>query len=331
VRAAAWNVRLGSGEISEAERARMLTWMLEPGNAQEYEAQRQVLDWTHDLAPAQKSELLRTVRRGRSGRTLWLAVAACAAAAGLVAGGAWLNLSGGLPRSYTSDIGQIQSINLPDGSTTALNTGTRLAWIGGFGRHVRLLSGEALFEVRPDHRHPFQIELKHSRITVLGTRFDVYNRPDDTVVVTVLEGRVVVQGFAPTGEWSEVLTARQELEYTPRRRGVVRVVDTRSATDWRDGFFRSEGTTLERAVSEFSRYTRSRIIIADPSLRAVNVIGSFDLHDIATALQGVAASCDVPMIVEHSGDSFSFRRAPATANVSAPLVPAASAPHGKGS
>jgi transmembrane sensor len=329
-RAAAWNVRLGSGEISEAERARMLAWMLEPGNAQEYEAQRQLLDWTHDLAPAQKSELLRTVRSGRSGRTLWMAVAACAAA-GLVAGAVWLNMPGGLPRSYTSDIGQIQSVNLPDGSTTALNTGTRLAWIGGFGRHVRLLSGEALFEVRPDHRHPFQIELKHSRITVLGTRFDVYDKPDDTVVVTVLEGRVVVQGFAPAGEWREELTAREELEYTPRGRRVVRVVDPRSATDWRDGIFRSEGTSLERVVSEFSRYTRSRIIIADPSLRAVNVIGSFDLHDIATALQGVAASLDIPMVVEHSGDSFVFRRAPATANVSVPPVPAASAPHGKGS
>jgi transmembrane sensor len=329
-RAARWNVRLGSGEISEAERARMLEWMLEPGNAREYEAQRQLLDWTHDLAPAQKAELARTLDSRGRGRAVWLTAAACAVA-GLMAGGLWLNATGGLPRAYASDIGQITSVSLPDGSITALNTGTRLAWLGGRGRHVRLLAGEALFEVRPDHRNPFQIDLKNSRITVVGTRFDVYEKPSDNVVVTVLEGRVVVQGLAGAGEWREELSAHEELEYTPQGRRVVRVVDPRSATDWRDGIFRSEGASLDRVVSELSRYTRSRIIIADPSLRALTVGGVFDIHDVPAALQRVTASADVPITVERDGDSFVLRRAPAIPRASAVPPPAASTPHGKGS
>jgi transmembrane sensor len=242
---------------------------------------------------------------------------------------AWLVSSGRVSRSYVSDIGQILRISLPDGSTTALNTGTQLKWLGsGHERHVRLLGGEALFEVKPDHTHPFEIELKRSRITVVGTRFDVYEKPDDDVVVTVLEGSVVVQGFAPTGEWREQLGPREEIEYTPTGRRVVRVVDPSIATDWSDRIFRSEGASLARVVSELGRYTRSPIIIKDPSLSALTVGGVFDIHDVGKALALVAASSDVPIRVRRQGDAYVLERAAPTG----PAAPRAGvpAPQGKG-
>ena len=329
-RAASWNVRLGSGEITEAERAEMLEWMLEPGNAREYEAHRQLLDWTHDLGPAQKAELGRTLRSHPGphrtpapGRRLSWAAAACAAVL-LAVLGQQLWTSGRVPRSYASGVGETRSVSLPDGSTTALNTATHLSWMGGTERRVRL-SGEALFAVRPDHRRPFQIELKGSRITVLGTRFNVYEKANEDVVVTVLEGRVVVQGQAPGGPWREELTAAQELEYAPSGRRVVRVVDPTDATQWQEGKFRSPAASLDRVVSELRRYTRSQIIIADPSLNALNVGGVFDLHDVPLALKRVVESADVPIILTRSGDQFVLSRGAAGAGAS---EPAASAPHG---
>jgi transmembrane sensor len=252
-----------------------------------------------------------------------LAAAACAVA--LVAVLAQLVWSSGrVPRSYASGVGETRTVSLPDGSTTALNTATRLSWLGGAQRRVRL-SGEALFEVKPDHQRPFQIELKASRITVLGTRFNVYEKANDDVVVTVLEGRVNVQGQAPGGQWRQDLTGGEEMQYSPSGRRVVRVVDPAEATGWQEGKFRSPSASLDRVVGELRRYTRSQIIIADPSLNALNVGGVFDLHNVPLALKRVVESADVPIILTHSGDQFVLSRGRATA--SAPR-PAASAQHG---
>jgi transmembrane sensor len=319
--AASWNVRVDSGELSDAERQAMLAWLIEPGNASEYHAQRHVLDWARDLPAARKTELLKSIgTRRRRVRVAWRLAAGVVALAALGCT-AWLAAPGLLSRSYVSGIGEMRTVGLPDGSMTSLNTRTRLRWIGSLaGRRVLLEGGEALFEVTPDRAHPFQIELKRSRITVLGTRFDVYEKTPDDVVVTVLRGTVVVQGFAPGGEWRERLGANQEIEYTADGRRTVRVVDAAAAAEWSGGIFHSEGASLARIVSELGRYTRAPIIIADPSLSALTVGGVFDIHDVPAALQRLAAAADVPITVTRSGGAFVLRRARPSAATGAPVT-----------
>ena len=107
--------------------------------------------------------------------TLWLAaVAATAVVVAASAGGLWLWGQGYLPRTYQTGVGQTASVVLPDGSMAYLNTDTRLRWVGSPGnRRVRLLRGEAFFEVVHEPTRPFRILLAHSEVRVLGTRFDV--------------------------------------------------------------------------------------------------------------------------------------------------------------
>jgi transmembrane sensor len=214
-------------------------------------------------------------------------------------------------RTYASGIGEVRTFGLPDGSTTSLNTRTRLKWVGsGHERRVVLLGGEVLFEVKHDPAQPFQIELEHGRITVLGTRFDVYEKPNDDVVVTVVIGRVVVQGFSPSGAWSEQLTANQRIEYTPAGDRRVSAVDASTAADWREGILRAEGLSLESVVRELGRYTSLSIVIADASLNGLTVGGVFDIHDVPSALERLARSADVPITVTRSGDALILRRGP---------------------
>lgn len=316
--AASWNVQLDSGEFTDAERAQLHEWLATPANAREYDAQRQILGWIEDLPADVKAELESLCAPVRShsalhhavrSRPLWLgAAAATLVGVALATGVPTLRLSlldMLLSHSYSSGVGEVRTIGLPDGSTTSLNTRTRLKWLGSeHERRVQLLAGEVLFEVKHDPAQPFRIDLKHSRITVLGTRFDVYEKPNDDVEVTVLTGRVIVQGFSPSGAWTEQLTTNQQIEYTPSGHRTVREVDASMAADWRDGILRSEGLSLAAVVGELSRYTSMRIIIADPRLNNLVVGGVFDIHDVPSALEHVAQAADVPITVTRSGDAF---------------------------
>jgi transmembrane sensor len=317
--AAAWNVRLDSGELTDAERARLHAWLSTPGNAREYDAQRQLLGWIQDVPADVKADLERSLSVGTerapsrrwTAQPLWLGAVAAAIVFAILGWLLWTMPPGFLSHSYASGIGEVRTFGLPDGSTTSLNTRTHLKWVGGgHERRVRLLGGEVLFEVRHDPAQPFQIELKHSRITVLGTRFDVYEKPNDDVVVTVLIGKVVVQGFSPSGAWTEQLTANQRIEYTPAGNRKVSTVDASTAADWREGILRSEGLSLENVVRELGRYTSLKIEITDPSLNVLTVGGVFDIHDVRSALERVAKSADVPITVTRSGDAFVLRRGP---------------------
>lgn len=319
--AASWNVRLDSGQLTNADRAELHEWLATPSNAREYDAQRQLLGWVEDLPPQMKEELealcgpvhpSAALHQRLRARPLWLG----AATLGLV-GAAFTvgpvvrtSLEMLMPHSYTSGVGEVRTFGLPDGSTTLLNTRTHLRWLGGsHDRRVELLTGEVLFEVKHQPAHPFQIELKHSRITVLGTRFDVYEKPDDDVEVTVLSGVVVIQGSGASGPWTEELTSNQQIEYTPAGPGRVRVVDPSNATYWRNGLLVTEGMPLGRVVGELSRYTSMRIIIADPSLKQVVVGGVFPIHDVASALERVVrATTYVPITVTRAPGAFVLSR-----------------------
>jgi transmembrane sensor len=309
--AASWNVRLDSGEFTDAERAGLHEWLTVPGNAREYDAQRRLLGWVGGLSSEEKEELEgsllpRLIKPLR--RRFWVAAAGGVLTVAALALMGYLTLLRPplLTHSYASGIGEVRTVRLPDGSTTALNTQTRLKWLGGKEvRRVELLGGEVLFEVQHNPEHPFRIQLKHSQITVLGTRFDVYEKPDDEVVVTVLTGKVVVQGFSAAGPWSEQLTANQQIQYTPTGSRAVRAVDASTSTYWRNGIFYSEGASLASVVKELARYTSKRIIIADPQLAKLTVGGVFMIHDVPAALQQIAASAPVEaaITVTRSGNS----------------------------
>ncbi len=238
---------------------------------------------------------------GRSGRrrlgpgTLWLgAVAATAVVAAVGVGGLWLWGQGYLPRTYQTGVGQIRSVVLPDGSVAYLNTDTRLRWVGSPGnRRVRLLRGEAFFEVVHEPTRPFRIFLAHSEVQVLGTRFDVYRKSDGNVRVTVVSGRVSVEGLGngtpATPSWSRHLTANQQIEYSPV--GLITDVHPVLAFNvirWRQGIIETRGEPFSRFVGDLSRYTSQRIVITDPRVAQMRIGGAFSIRNVSATLARIS-------------------------------------------
>jgi len=239
----------------------------------------------------------------------WAAVATLAV---LLTGGVLEVQPGSRPSQiYSTRTGEKNAIRLEDASLMELNTRTHLEWSAdGQERRATLTSGEAYFEVRPDAGRPFRVDLAQSSIQVLGTRFDVYQKANGHVRVTVLEGEVLVQGHEGGSDrpaWHRELYANQRIEYGPE--GVIEDVTTSrfaaGATMWREGVAEFNDVLLPEALDELSRYTDHRIVIQDARLREVHLSGVVSIRDVRVTLRRLEVHA--PIAVTEEGNTFTLR------------------------
>lgn len=319
--AALWHTRIESG-LTDALRYRFEAWIAGPAHAREFREMRAVLDGTAELKGRPRAEVLGGIADGdpapprKASAGVWVAGAVTAALA-LVAGISWstLRTEGYLPQTYRTATGQICDVVLPDGSVVGLDTQTDLEWVGSpRDRRVRLIRGEAYFQVVHDPSRPFRILLAHSLVQVLGTRFDVYQMANGDVRVSVISGTVAVEGLdsgsGTTPSWSRHLTSGQQIEYSPV--GLVadvHAVEAPKVIRWRQGMLETPGEPLSDFVSDLSRYTTERIVIADPRAAVQKVGGAFSIHNIDDTLDRLSRIA--PVAVTHEDGEVILRYRPA--------------------
>jgi transmembrane sensor len=120
----------------------------------------------------------------------WKVVAAAAVLLLLAAGGWWWQTSRDGWITYTTPTGSVDSISLPDGSRIYMKVGSSLAYRKLFKeREVRLLKGEAYFDVVQDPQRQFLVVAEKSTVKVLGTAFNVRIDSAYTEVI-VFEGEI---------------------------------------------------------------------------------------------------------------------------------------------
>jgi transmembrane sensor len=304
-RADYWARRMAdaSDSVSDAEHAEFAAWLLSSEeNEMDYRHSVGVLQLMAGLPASAQSALISPSGEGRSesarvaGRRNVLKFAGLAAsvAVGLVAGGIYLENRGIFGESHSTGTGETSTVKFNEGSVAYLNTRTHLRWLGhGNDRHVELIAGEALFDVVHDEARPFRVTMDGSEIRVLGTRFNVYRKDSGDVIVTVLEGKVEVRGFARSAsnpEWLVKLKANEQIEYRPI--GLVtepHQTDALRAVMWRSGWLQlpDDGATITTVLEELNRYTDKRILISNPRLADIQVGGAitFNTRDVRSALK----------------------------------------------
>lgn len=143
------------------------------------------------------------------------------------------------------------AVVLADGTKVWLNAESELHYPVHFPEHEREvhLKGEAYFSVSKQVGKPFVVCVGDSRITVLGTEFNVRNYQDEVVATTLVKGAVRIHD------------AGRECDLTPGQQAVieadgirVREVDTDLYTAWKDGYFIYREKTLEDIMKELSRW-----------------------------------------------------------------------------
>src|ERR1700723_1394419 len=226
--------------------------------------------------------------RQSHGRLAWAAAAVLLIGVGLVL------FMMETPQEFRTALGEQRSVLLADGSRATLNTASTIQVNLHGRREVRLVQGEALFEVGHAAR-PFVVRAGNALLKDLGTQFNVDMHSNGTTV-TVVEGQVAVDSSgakeisgaqADNGGRGTVeplsLGANNLVLVTPAGVGAPqRGVNIAASVAWTQRQLMFEHRPLSEVAEEFNRYNRNRIEIDSAELKGQEVTGVFDAKDPAS-------------------------------------------------
>ncbi|MEX1033160.1 MAG: FecR family protein [Cellvibrionaceae bacterium] len=185
---------------------------------------------------------------------------------------------------YRTAVGERVPVELEDNSRVTLNTHSAMAvdYTGG-ERRVRLLKGEAWFEVAADPSRPFIVETGPGTVKVTGTRFNV-RLEKGAAIVSLDEGRVQLDGGDSPGQASLVLARGHQAQLTETGITAPEHFDHSAVTAWLRGQFVFYNTPLGEVVATLNRHRHGRILISGDKLNTLKVSGVFSTHDPDAAL-----------------------------------------------
>ncbi len=300
--------RRDAGWRTEAQEQAFQAWLAaDPGHADAYahcsSQWNQLDDMPADLLARMRQNLAQDKARlvtrkpvADPSRRRFLAWPAASAMAAVGVGGVgyvvWQHIQAQpiYVQAFRTERGQQRTAQLPDGSHMRLDTATQLE-VGFYRqrREVRLLDGQAVFEVQPDAGRPFHVLAGATRITVVGTRFSVRYTPGlpghAGVQVAVEEGKVRVarldlpveaQG-AYDLQAGTLLTAGQQIAADVRGEpGTITAVSADGIAPWREQRVSFVDVPLAQALTELERYAVTGLIVHDPKVAAMRLSGTFD-------------------------------------------------------
>jgi transmembrane sensor len=197
---------------------------------------------------------------------------------------------------YVTAVGEQRRMVLPDGSVVELNTQThiRVAY-SEKTRDVELVSGEALFTVQHNQMWPFRVRVRGSVIEDVGTQFSIYLQPDNSTMVSVLDGRVQLRAgqsgtqHSSGGDFrhsggarpSTQLEVGQAVRLDPDGYVIARTaVNLAEAASWRQHRMWFDNATLQEIAREFNRYNTHHIyVINDPTVARKRYTATWDPYD----------------------------------------------------
>ncbi|MFC3441359.1 FecR family protein [Sphingobium rhizovicinum] len=201
---------------------------------------------------------------------------------------------------YETRVGEMRDIALDDGSILHLNSDSQAeVRFTDIGRKVRILKGEASFDVAHDKARPFDVEARSALIRAVGTAFNVRMRPS-IVELTVTQGTVTVHSG---GSMGQKVAAGSGAVIQPRRISLThldpRLIGQRTA--WRDQMVELDGETIEQAAGEFNRYRATPILIGDTRVSALRIGGRFRTNDSREFLSALQLSLPIRAVTGEDG------------------------------
>lgn len=155
---------------------------------------------------------------------------------------------------FVAKAGTTLKLILPDKSNVHLNSGSSINISAGFGlinRNV-LLKGEGFFEVAHNKEVPFIVAVKHAKINVLGTVFNISGYDQDTQVkATLLSGSIKV--LTPSTQ-SVIKPGQQAQVDKDDNIAVAQHVDLSRTLAWREGVFRFNDESIAEILNELSKW-----------------------------------------------------------------------------
>ncbi len=176
-------------------------------------------------------------------------------------------------------LGSKTKLTLPDGSTVWLNAGSKMVYSQGFGVSDRKLAfqGEGYFEVEKNDEMPFLVQTHDVNVTVVGTKFNFRNYPEDEeAVVELLEGKVALENqlrkeavrYLSPEEKMVLHKATGEMDITSAK--------VKEATLWTENILLFDEDLLPDIVRELERSYHVQIEIDNEDLKQARFYGQFN-------------------------------------------------------
>lgn len=273
-----WWTRLDCGAPTPREREAFAAWLTrDPSNREAFEKLCRIWGDLEALRPFLR-ELEAPPPRQRPYARLAAGVAACviALSAYIFFDDVWIMLWA----QARTGVAETRMVRLADGSQIELGPRTAISLEFDEGkRNVRLLRGEAWFDVAPDADRPFSVLVARGAVTALGTSFDVSTMGERTEV-SVARHRVRVVAGGP----AIIVEEGEQSAFGP---GVAAVepylVPIDHIAAWRRGKLIFDDKPLTEVVAVLEHYLRGYILL-DPSIRQRRVSGVFDAAEPLAAI-----------------------------------------------
>ena len=316
--AASWVVQLDEGNLSAEDKLALAEWMnRSPRHAQairQFSALWTQVDLELDQALAgylrPKTSMFQYLKAVISVKPKSFAALACTA---LFASVVALHHGAVEPpaESITNQmvvlnvgVGDDLKERLFDGSIVHLNTDTVVEVdYSAQSRSIKLIRGEAFFDVVKDEARPFKVYAKDNVVVAVGTQF-IVRLDSNKMVVTVQEGRVQIgksDNKAPSilEKASNILAPVDPVFLDIGQLAVIddeveKIVDLapvglEQKQAWRKGDLVFAGDSLAHVVSELGRYNDIEIAMS-PELRELKIGGRFKATDVDRILEAIDLS-----------------------------------------
>lgn len=178
-------------------------------------------------------------------------------------------------------------VMLPDSTEVFLAPNSKLQYDNAFGiakRNIRL-AGEAFFEVKHDAKKPFIVTGQHNlKVTVLGTSFNVYSRPNAGAEVKVATGLVGVTA----GNHTQLLKAGEQLVCKlPSQQMQVSAVNIKDAASLQSHILFFKDNNAGEIATKLQRWYNISIEVLPSAYRHPRFSGEMRDAGISNLLKGL--------------------------------------------
>ena len=203
--------------------------------------------------------------------------------------------------------GQRVNINLPDGTSVWLNSGTTMKYPSDFAKSKEReihLDGMAYFDVTKDEEHPFIVHTYLMDIEVVGTEFDVNVSSRRNIFETsLLQGKITLS--KPGVKDSQIpLEPHQKISLKNNRLRISYINDY-DVYRWKEGLYCFRDKTFYEIIEDLERYYDVDIRYTTEQVSRTNrLTGKFRISDgLDYAMQILQESVDFSYTREKSAES----------------------------
>jgi transmembrane sensor len=307
--ASIWLVRLDNGNLSDQLRKELKSWL--SADKRHPVALKAMADIWDGM-----DEILMTIDDDESSKnvTLWPVLKpifepfALAASVCFLAILVFFAIPNDVQKNtYVTVVGQQMSTTFDDGSIIHLNTNSRIETeFSDEKRIIKLIQGEALFEVAHDPKRPFIVYAGNRLVQAIGTKFVVHLKSEN-IQVTVTDGKVKMskvplnKNLSDIKELNNTDTKKDDVYITKGEKVIVGSDQTpkltlikpeniKRALSWLDGKLIFVNEELFDVIEEINRYIDVEIVLKDPSLHKITISGRFDLEDSEALIEAIELS-----------------------------------------